>query len=159
MTRPPLPAPPYRGGCLCGAVRFVYTARPRGLNACHCADCKKLSGADAFLVFMGERAALVQESGDLARWRKRADSGREVDIVRCAACGARLWHEPVSAPEFVFICAGALDDSSWFVPATHIWVEKAGASFSPAPDALLVEGQPPDRAALFAAFERLYPKA
>ncbi len=28
MQHPPIPAPPFRGGCLCGAVRYVYDAAP-----------------------------------------------------------------------------------------------------------------------------------
>ncbi len=33
------------------------------------------------------REAVVLDEGATARFRKTADSGREIDIVRCAACG------------------------------------------------------------------------
>ena len=61
-------------------------------------------------------AADFRHQGEIARYRKRADSGREIDLVRCANCGVRLWHEPLSSPEFVFIAAGTLDDPTWAVP-------------------------------------------
>lgn len=156
MIRPPLPNPPHRGACLCGAARYSYNARPLAANACHCSDCKKLSGGSHIQMLIADRAAFTHESGDLARWRKRAKSGREVDIVRCANCGTRLWHESLSATNFVFICAGTLDDTSWFVPASHIWVE-CDPLYPFTPDALCVQGQPADRQILIDAFNRHYP--
>jgi hypothetical protein len=88
--RPSIPAAPFHGGCLCGAARYRLQTRPRAINACHCTDCKKSSGG-AFGVFLHALSKdLVHKSGDLARYRKTAESGRHVDIARCAACGARL---------------------------------------------------------------------
>lgn len=117
--RPPIPEPPYRGGCLCGAVRYRVDARPWALNACHCMDCKRLTGATNLLMVLGAREAFSFE-GTVERYRKRADSGNEVDIVRCAKCGVRLWHEPLSAPQLVIFAAGTLDDPSWVIPTSHI---------------------------------------
>ena len=95
--------------------------------------------------------------GETARYHKRADSGREIDIVRCAECGVRLWHEPLSSPEYVFIAAGTLDDPSWAIPASHIWIEKAAADVQFAPGAILIKGQPASRQILLDAFSKLYP--
>jgi hypothetical protein len=136
MPHPSIPAPPHRGGCLCGAVRYSYDAAPLALNACHCVDCQKLTGATHLAMIMGESRAFKHESGEVDRWRKSADSGRQVDIVRCKICGVRMWHEPQAAPEYVFIAAGTLDDQSWFVPTSHIWVSRA------APSATIPEGVP-----------------
>ncbi|NWH08369.1 MAG: GFA family protein, partial [Alphaproteobacteria bacterium] len=116
-ARPPIPSPPYEGGCLCGKARYRLLARPLAVNACHCTDCKKLTGATNLLMLIAQAGAFAPGGGALARYRKRADSGREIDIVRCAACGTRLWHEPLASPEYVFIAAGTLDDPSWVVPA------------------------------------------
>jgi hypothetical protein len=156
MSRPPIPEPPYSGGCLCGAVRYRLEARPLAVNACHCSDCKKLTGATHLLMILSPRAGLQRERGEPLRYRKRADSGREIDIVRCANCGVRLWHEPLSAPNLVFVAAGTLDDPSWAIPTSHIWVEKASPSIAFEPDAITVEGQPHDRQMLIDAFARVY---
>lgn len=155
MTRPSIPAPPYAGGCLCGAVRYRLNARPFAVNACHCTDCKKLTGATNLLMILGSREGFSSE-GKVARYRKRADSGREVDILRCTECGVRLWHEPLSSTALVFIAAGTLDDPSWAVPTSHIWVERASPGVSFQSDALIVQGQPAERQALFDAFQRIY---
>ena len=102
------------------------------------------------------RADFHHESGAIARFRKRADSGREVDIARCENCGVRLWHEALSAPQFVFVAAGTLDNSQWVLPTSHIWIEKASPHIVMESDALKVEGQPKDREALFKAFREIY---
>jgi hypothetical protein len=157
MSRAALPDPPYAGGCLCGAVRYTYAARPMALNACHCGHCKKLSGSDYIKMLIGERAHFTQ-TGETSVYRKRAESGREIDIHRCAQCGTRLWHEPLSAPQFVFVCAGTLDDTSWTTPTSHIWIELADPVVGMAAAAVRVNGQPADRQVLYDAFDRAYPK-
>jgi len=156
MMRPPIPDPPYGGGCLCGAVHYALTARPKGVNACHCMDCKKLSGATHIHMIVADRAALAAEPAPLARFRKRAESGREIDIVRCAQCGVRLWHEPLANPELVFIAAGTLDDPSWIVPTAHIWTKHASPGVHLHEDAFHCEAQPATRQPTFEAFARIY---
>jgi hypothetical protein len=137
-------------------VRYELAARPLGINACHCNDCKKLTGATNLLMVLGERAAFRHESGDVERWRKRADSGNQIDIARCKTCGVRLWHEPLSAPHLVFIAAGTLDDPSWAVPVTHIWAKRATTGVTFQDDALVLQEGPQSREQLFDAFTRLY---
>ena len=154
--RPRIPNQPHAGGCLCGAVRYRLNGRPTAANACHCDACKKLTGATNLLMIAGARDAFSAQ-GETQRYRRRADSGREVDIVRCANCGVRMWHEPLSAPGLVFIAAGTLDDPSWVVPTSHIWVEKASPGVLFQDDAIKIEGQPAQRELLFGAFARLYP--
>lgn len=156
-ARPPIPAPPLKGGCLCGAARYRLTVRPLAINACHCTDCKRLSGVDAAVLLHLPREAVVLDEGATARFRKTADSGREIDIVRCAACGTRLWHEPLSVATLTFVAAGTLDDAAWAVPTSHIWAERGNGAMPPAADALVIEGPPADRQALWDRFARLYP--
>jgi hypothetical protein len=155
MTRPPIPNPPYDGCCLCGAVRYMLSASPMAINACHCDDCKKLTGATNLLMIVSQRDAFAH-TGGVTRWRKRADSGREIDIVRCTACGTRLWHEPLSAPALVFIAAGTLDDTSWAIPTSHIYVEKLSPGVVMQADAAQIKGQPAERQQIFDAFYKIH---
>ena len=157
-TRAPIPSPPYHGGCLCGAVRYRLDARPLAINACHCGDCRKLSGASNILMLLADRASLHQEKGVVDSWRKTADSGRQLDIIRCKTCGTRLWHEPLANPALVFIAAGTLDQSDWAIPSSHIWIDKARPGTQFQPDALTVTGQPATREMLMDAFRMLYPE-
>jgi hypothetical protein len=139
-------------------VRYEYNARPLGLNACHCTDCKKLSGASYFAVVQAQAEAF-SHTGETEFFRKIADSAREVDIHRCATCGTRLWHSPVSAPQLIFFAAGTLDDPTWFVPTSHIWTRNAQPDVSYAPDALIIQGHPESRELLWDAFDKIYPKS
>jgi hypothetical protein len=157
MHLPRIPDPPHRGGCLCGAVRFRFDARPLATVACHCRDCQKLSGATNLLTVYAPSESFVHEQGEVERFRKRGQSGREADYVRCAKCGVRLWHEPLSAPQYVMIAAGTLDDASWVVPAAHIWTSRAAPSVAIPDGVLSCEKGPRDRADLVAAFEKAYP--
>jgi hypothetical protein len=125
------------------------------LNACHCGHCKKLSGSDYIKMLVGEREHLTS-TGETATYRKRAESGRELDIHRCAQCGTRMWHAPLAAPQFIFVCAGTLDDTAWAIPTSHIWIELAGKGVALTSDAVWLEGQPADRQALYDAFNRAY---
>jgi len=154
--RPPLPAPPYRGGCLCGAVRFSLGTRPKAINACHCTDCRKATGAGAAMFLHMPREAIAV-TGEMASFRKTADSGREIDIFRCTACGARLWHRPVSHPQLSFVCTGTLDDVSWVVPTSHIWVASGTPTDTVTAGALSFDGPAPDRQLLWDHFAKLYP--
>lgn len=147
---------PQPGGCLCANVRYRIEGPILAINACHCLDCKRTSGATCGVYLHLERSALVQEGGSLERYRKRADSGRQVDLVRCANCGTRLWHEPLAAPRLVFVAAGTLDVSDWAVPTSHIWAAGRAASVQLEPDALVIAGAPDDRQALWDRFKQLY---
>ncbi len=153
---PNIPAPPHLGGCLCGAARYKLEARPRAINACHCMDCKKLSGATHILMLIADTDSFIHERGEVERYRKRADSGREVDIVRCARCGVRMWHEPVASPEFRFVAAGTLDHPQWASPTSHIWLQSISPGVLIAPETLLVDAQPENRQMLIAAFEGIH---
>ena len=154
MTRPPIPEPPYHGGCLCGETRFRVNARPLTITACHCDACKKMSGATNLLVFTVPRDCFQHLSGKVARFRRIAESGRESDVVRCADCGTRLWHEPKAFPVMA-IAGGTLDDPSWVVPASEIWVERASPAAIFHSDAQRFHGQP-ERQKQLDAFTALY---
>jgi hypothetical protein len=155
MTRPSLPAPPYRGGCLCGGVRYEAKAQPLALNACHCIDCKRISGASYFAGVHTE-AKDFAFTGETEKYVKTADSGRTSEIHRCAACGTRLWHIPQQAPHLLFYAAGTLDDSSWFVPTSHIFARSVQPDVMIAPDALRIDGPPADRQILWDRFAEIY---
>jgi hypothetical protein len=154
-ARPPIPPPPYTGACLCGAVRYSLKARPLAVNACHCTDCKKTTGATNVIMLIANSDDL-SFTGEVQAYRKRADSGRELDIQRCAVCGTRMFHHNMASRALVFIAAGTLDDTSWVVPASHIWVEKISPDVVIQEDAVQVVGQPADRKILMDAFTKIY---
>ena len=154
-ARPPIPPPPYTGSCLCGAVRWKLDARPLAINACHCTDCKKTTGGTNVVMLIAKNEAF-SASGETHVYRKRAASGRELDIQRCAKCGVRMFHHNLASNALVFISAGTLDDPSWAIPTSHIWVERASPDVVMREDAIKVVGQPADRQILLDAFAKVY---
>ena len=154
-ARPPIPNPPYTGSCLCGAVKWKLDARPLAVNACHCTDCKKTTGATNVVMLIASNDAF-SFTGEIHAYRKRADSGRELDIQRCAKCGTRMFHHNLASNALVFIAAGTLDDPSWAIPTSHIWVEKISPGVAMEEDAIKVVGQPTDRKILMDAFTKVY---
>jgi hypothetical protein len=156
FDRLPIPALPLDGGCHCGAVRYRITARPLAVNACHCDDCKRLSGATFGLYLHVDKAALEISGGPRDTFRRTGGSGNQISIERCAACGTRMWHLPDVAPDLVILCAGTLDDPSWAIPTSHIFIEQAAPDAVAAEDAIAVEQFQTTRAALWERFSEIY---
>ena len=154
-ARPPIPAPPYQGGCLCGAVRYTVTARPLALNACHCTDCKVSTGSTHIEMLIVPSEAF-HATGETDSFIKTAASGRQLDIHRCAKCGTRIFHHNTVNKALVFIPGPTLDDRAWAIPTSHIWVEHVSPGVAIPADAVAVEGQPADRAVLMDAFTRIH---
>jgi hypothetical protein len=156
VERPTPPPVPLTGGCLCGAVRYKLSSLPRAINACHCKDCKKLSGGSHAVLLHVERPTLACESGDLVSFDKTGDSGNVISIKRCAVCGIRMWLEPQMAPGLMFVSAGTLDQTDWIVPSSHIFLRSAEPGDLVASDAIALDGPPTDRKALWGRFDEIY---
>ncbi len=153
MREADLPDFPIEGGCLCGAVRYRVTEKPLAVYACHCRDCQKLSGS-AYSLMMPVRAEAFEQLGGAPTIReKTAEGGRVIAIAHCQTCGTRVWHEPRSAPQYVMVTPGTLDDPSWIEPAAHVWASRRLPGVELDPACAVYEGQIADRALLFTAWE------
>lgn len=157
VTRPPVPALPIEGGCHCGGVRYAVTARPLAVNACHCSDCKRLTGGPAGVYLHVAKAALDIRSGQFDLFRRTGGSGNQISILRCRHCGARMWHLPDAAPDLVILCSGTLDQTGWVIPTSHIYIEEAAPDAVAADDTLAVEAFQTTRQALWDRFSEIYP--
>lgn len=111
------------GGCLCGAVRYRVRGDPLRVGLCHCADCRKESGAPftLFAVFPHDAFAVAGET--------RIHQGRAF----CPTCGSRLFNP--GEPEME-IRAGSLDRvPTDLVPTYEIWVRRREPWLTPLPGA------------------------
>jgi hypothetical protein len=109
------------GGCLCGAVRYVWEGAMR-LNAyaCHCTDCQTRSGSAFSLqqpVFENE----LQITGELIERHRPHSGGATARVFACARCLTRIHATNDHRPGLVVLFAGTLDDSASLVPGFHIW--------------------------------------
>ncbi|MEM7745372.1 MAG: GFA family protein [Pseudomonadota bacterium] len=112
------------GGCLCGAIRFQAHGRPEGAGYCHCASCRRHTGAPvaAFVVFVREQVDWTTGARGLF------DSSPGVRRAFCRDCGSSLtWEARHRGTDLVEIHISALDDPDAFAPNEHThWREKIG---------------------------------
>ncbi len=122
-----------RGGCLCGAVRYVASAEPVVARLCWCRLCQYYGTGNATLNLAFAREA-VQLSGELADYASIADSGNHMHRRFCPRCGTQVTSEAEERPHLIVLRAGTLDDPSTVTPQMQIWTSQAPhwAQFDPA---------------------------
>ena len=116
--KPEHPAPPFAGGCQCGAVRYRLIAAPTGAGICHCRMCQKAGGAP-FMAFTGVKAA------DLVFTRGTPTKYASSDLAErgfCAACGTPLTYQ-IKGLNRISVTIGSLDDPALFAPGEQFGTE------------------------------------
>ena len=109
----------WTGGCLCGAVRYRADADPFRAVHCHCAMCRKFSGA-AFLTMVAFRAeSFAWTTAKPARYRSSAQAERGF----CPRCGSALAIFEEALPDWASVTLGSLDKPEDVRPADHIWTD------------------------------------
>jgi hypothetical protein len=106
--------------CLCGAARFTLP-RPAGpVVACHCSQCRRLSGHFS-ASFDADEAAVSWLSRDTLREYRTPGGG-----VRgfCGTCGASLWFRDAAGGFSVE--AGAVDGATGLDQSEHIFTADKG---------------------------------
>jgi hypothetical protein len=133
---------PLTGGCSCDAIRYEIADWPLALYTCNCTNCQRASGS-AFAMNMPIATKDFQiTKGEPKGWHHVSPSGAKVTSRFCSDCGSRLYGEREGRPEVVNLRAGTLDDTSWLVPAAHIYMRSAQPWIQPAKDAVCFETQP-----------------
>jgi hypothetical protein len=127
MTGIKRPTLPLTGGCPCGLIRYEITAMPLALYACHCTDCQRKSGSAFALNMPLPAGAFRIVQGSPKGWSSTGPSGEVTTAWFCRDCSGRLYGERPSRPETITLRAGTLDDTSWLVPAVHIFMRSAQA--------------------------------
>jgi hypothetical protein len=113
-----------KGGCLCGAVRYVLKGEPRAVAVCHCTHCQKLSGG-AFSVNLVMRESDYEQSGDTMVYVDSGDSGKPVYRHFCGRCGSPILAKTALAPGKLVLKAGSLDSMDGLRPQTEIYTDHA----------------------------------
>jgi hypothetical protein len=100
----------HTGSCTCGAVTLEMNGDPLDMGYCHCAACRKYSGApvNAFVLWKEGDVKITQGEEHLTHFQSSAISDRRF----CAKCGAhvRIDHPGIS-----------LIDVRAAVPSTITW--------------------------------------
>ena len=152
------PALPMTGGCSCGAIRYQIASFPLLLYTCNCTDCQTASGS----AFAQNMPVLARDfhilQGEPKGWRRLSPTGIPVISWFCGDCGGRLYGERAGREEIVNVRAGTLDDTSWLVPAAHMFMKSAQPWVLPAANAECHEVGPDDFRPLAAAWRAMWPE-
>ena len=109
----------FEGGCLCGAIRYRVTGAPQHSVICHCATCRRASGAPSVAWLTFARHGVEFLSGNPQIYRSSADVVRRF----CASCGSAISYESAAAPDSIDLTTISLDDPNAFPPAHEVWLE------------------------------------
>lgn len=112
---------PYKGQCLCGAVKYEADAFGPKMGHCHCSMCRKFHGAP--FVTLGE----VKKSE--FRWMQGEDQLRGYEAPNgtirrfCGQCGSSMtFYTPNAPDDMVEVALGTLDSDIDSRPDAHIFV-------------------------------------
>ena len=108
------------GGCLCGAVRYLASGAPRWIANCHCASCRRATGAPltTYAGFTAERFAWT------AGAPLRFGSSPGVTRSFCGRCGTPLTYEGARWPGEVHVLIGSMDRPQDFPPRRDAFAEE-----------------------------------
>jgi hypothetical protein len=122
--------PNHTGGCRCGAVRFEASAEPHHVSYCHCADCRRATGAPvaAYVGFMA--GEVVIRGNGLARFENGPVTRRF-----CAVCGAPIAYTDARIGDRIYFMLGAMDQPALYHPTHHSYV-RSQLPFVHMPDGL-----------------------
>ncbi|GAO36624.1 aldehyde-activating protein [Sulfuricella sp. T08] len=109
----------YRGGCLCGVVRFEIEGPIRNIVYCHCSQCRKAQGS-AFAT-----NGIVRASGFRITSGEDALTGYESTPGQtkffCKICGSPILSKSESRPEDVRVRLGTIDSDIEERSVAHIF--------------------------------------
>ena len=125
---------PYRGSCLCAAIRFEVDRFEANTGNCHCSMCRKFHGAAYATIAEARRENFRWLAGE--NLLKSYTAGNNTTRRFCASCGSSLtFSSPQADPELVEIALACFDDELPVKPDAHIYVA-CGASWAKPDDDL-----------------------
>jgi hypothetical protein len=107
------------GGCLCGAIRYRVSGAPVYSVICHCATCRKASGAPSVAWLTFARTQFEFLSGEPRNYH----SSQGVIRRFCGTCGSGISYETARYPDSIDLTTMSLDDPLAFPPSGEVWVE------------------------------------
>jgi hypothetical protein len=110
----------FEDGCLCGAVRFVASDRPKWMAWCHCQSGGRHSGAPVSVFAAFARAAYVVTKDEITKFSPSPGVQRGF----CARCGATLTRESERLPTETYFHVRAFDQAAQPSPIRDIFTEE-----------------------------------
>jgi len=111
-----------QGGCMCGKVRYEITEKPLFTQACHCKDCKVLTGS-SFVLNTSVLDNTLVVKGEVSSIELKAGSGASCKTYFCKRCGTFVYADYDSAVKRLTVRTKTLDQANIFPPQAHIFIK------------------------------------
>ena len=108
-----------QGSCLCGTVRYQFTALTGPIAHCHCHTCRKAHAAAFASTARVARDDFQWVSGQAALRTYESSPGKLRHF--CGQCGSHLMAEWVDQAQ-VIVRVATLDEDPGQQPDKHIWM-------------------------------------
>ena len=110
----------YKGGCLCGRIRFTISGGIRNIVYCHCSQCRKAQGSAFATNGIVEADKFKIESGEdaLTAYAATPDQSKYF----CRHCGSPIMSKRKSVPNEVRVRLGTIESAISERPQAHIFV-------------------------------------
>ena len=111
------------GRCICGQVKYKLTEKPLFTQACHCKDCKILTGSSYVVNSSVIENTLFIEGEITSSVELKGGSGAPCKVYFCAKCGTYMYTDYSSAVGRLNVRTKTLNDSNQFPPQVHIFTK------------------------------------
>ena len=111
-----------KGGCICGQVKYYITEKPLFTQACHCKDCKVLTGSSYVVNSSVLENTLILE-GEVSSTNRKAGSGASSKTYFCTKCGTYVYADYDSAVGRLTVRTKTLNNPENFPPQVHIFTK------------------------------------
>ena len=118
--------------CLCGGCRVIAAGDPRFVNACHCRDCQRRSGAPVTSNAYYAEASIRLE-GEHKIYRRISAAGRWLDHHFCPHCGTTVCWTLEISPGAYGVPVGLFNDPDFPAPSVSSYEESKYAWVPPIP--------------------------
>ena len=106
------------GGCLCGAIRYRITGKPRATSLCHCRTCRLAAGAPSVAWVVLDAADLSFINGTPQVYYSSASIRRTF----CSRCGTSLTYQRETESQTIDVTTASLDSPDAYPPTREIWL-------------------------------------
>jgi hypothetical protein len=113
----------YKGGCLCGKIRYEASAEPMMSAHCQCRDCQRMGPGHASFIVFSDSALKV--SGAPKYHDSKAESGNTASRGFCPNCGSWVLGKSSGFPGMLTVSAGTLDEPARVSPQMVVWNVRA----------------------------------
>ena len=111
----------HTGGCQCGSIRFEAIGEPKFVARCHCASCRRATGAE-FTSWVGWSDVQVEWSAGEPR---RYASSAGVQRGYCGKCGTPVSYQGEKWPGETHLLIGLFDAPQDFPPRGDAFKDEA----------------------------------